>query len=80
MLKLQPITVRKNQIKLVLKNKERESLIHFILVILERERERERERESQSEKKREVIKMKYLKEVSKQGGLKAKAEAVTSDL
>ena len=42
-LKLQPITIQKNQIKLVLKNKEsereRETFIHFISVILDKERD-----------------------------------------
>ena len=40
----------------------------------ERLRERERERESQREKEREASKMKYLEGVSKQGGLRLRAE------
>ena len=45
MLKFHPITVQNNQIKLVLKNKERENLVHFISVISDKERESERVRE-----------------------------------
>ena len=44
-LKFHPITVQNNQIKLVLKNKERENLVHFISVISDKERESERVRE-----------------------------------
>ena len=42
-LKFNPITVQNNQIKLVLKNKERETLIYFISVISDKERKRVRE-------------------------------------
>ena len=49
-------------------------------MISDKERETERLRESQREKEREVSKMKYLEGAPEQGGLKAEAEAVTSDL
>ena len=86
-LKLQPITVQKNQINLVLKNRERErlSFISFQWFQIKRdrlrdwERERERERESQREKEREASKMKYLEGALDQGSLKAKAEAMMTD-
>ena len=45
-LKFQPITVQKNQIKLVLKKKEKKSHIHFISMISDKERESESLRES----------------------------------
>ena len=60
-LKFHPITIQKNKIYLVLKNKEREreTLIHFISVISDKERQterlRERERERVKEKRREKL-------------------------
>ena len=48
-------------------------------MISDKEKETKRPRESRREKEREVSKMKYLEGALEQGGLKAEAEAVTTD-